>query len=72
MSLLQLADLSNGLVKLIVMMICLLYSKCVWLWSRMKSSSVHVMSKLKCKLVCEGRTDTRICTGSDYCGGGVC
>ena len=39
------------LVKLVVTVNCLLWSKYVWLWSRMKSSSVHVMSKLKCKLV---------------------
>jgi hypothetical protein len=36
---------------------CLLSSKCVWLWSRMKSSSAHVMSKLKCKLLGEKRFD---------------
>jgi hypothetical protein len=30
------------------------------------------MSKLKCKLVCEGRIDTCICTGSDDCGECVC
>jgi hypothetical protein len=30
------------------------------------------MSKLKYKLVYKGRVDTRICTGSDYCGGCVC
>jgi hypothetical protein len=41
------------LVKLVVTMNCLLWSKCVWLWSRIKSSSVHVMSKLKCKLLGE-------------------
>jgi hypothetical protein len=31
-----------------------------------------VVSKLKCKLVCKGRIDTRVYTGSDYCGGCVC
>ena len=39
------------LVKLVVTVNCLLCSKCVWLWSRMKSSSAQVMSKLKCKLL---------------------
>jgi hypothetical protein len=53
---------------LVITMNCLLWSKCVWLWSQMKSSSVHVMSKLKYKLVCEGRIDIHICTGYEYCG----
>jgi hypothetical protein len=39
------------LVKLVVTLNCLLWSKCVWLWLRMKSSSAQVMSKLKCKLL---------------------
>jgi hypothetical protein len=60
------------LVKLVIMMNCLLWSKCVWLWSLMRSSSVHVMSKLKYKLVCEGHIDIHICTGYDYYGGCVC
>jgi hypothetical protein len=49
-----------ALVKLVVTVICLLWSKCTWLWSRMKSSSAHVMSKLKRKLVCEERIDIHI------------
>jgi hypothetical protein len=47
----ELADLFDDLVKIVVMMICLLYSKCVWLRSRMKSISAHVMSNLKRKLL---------------------
>jgi hypothetical protein len=35
-----------ALVKFVVAMNCLLWSKCVWLWSRMKSSSAHGRSKL--------------------------
>jgi len=40
-----------ALVKFVVAMNCLLWSKYVWLWLRMKSSSAQVMSKLKCKLL---------------------
>jgi hypothetical protein len=39
--------------KLVITVICSLWSKCAWLWSRVKISSVHVMSKLKCKLLGE-------------------
>jgi hypothetical protein len=46
-----------ALVKFVVAMNCLLWSKCVWLWLRMKSSSAHVMSTLKCKLLGEKRFD---------------
>jgi hypothetical protein len=46
-----------ALVKLVVAMNCLLWSKCIWLWSLMKSSSAHVMSTLKCKLLGEKRFD---------------
>ena len=46
-----------ALVKVMVTIICLLYSKYVWLRSRVKSSSVHMMSKLKCKLLGEKRFD---------------
>jgi hypothetical protein len=42
-----------ALVKIVVAIDCLLWSKCVWLWLRMKSSSAQVMSKLKCKLLVE-------------------
>jgi hypothetical protein len=49
-------------------MIGLLLYKCAWLWSRMKGSSVHVMSKLKCKLLCEERIDIHIYTRFDYWG----
>jgi hypothetical protein len=38
-----------SLVKFVVAMNCLLWSKCVWLWLRMKSISAPVMSKLKRK-----------------------
>jgi hypothetical protein len=48
------------LVKLVVTMNCLLWSKCAWLWSRVKITSAYVMSKLKCKLVCEERIDIHI------------
>jgi hypothetical protein len=72
MSLLRLADLLDGLVKLAITMICLLWPKCAWLWPWMKSSSAHVMSKLKCKLLCEERIDIHIYTGFDYCGECLC
>jgi hypothetical protein len=49
-----------ALVKPVVKMIHLLLSKCVLVWSWMKSSSVHVMSKLKYKLLCEERIDIHI------------
>jgi hypothetical protein len=49
-----------ALVKPVVEMIRLLLSKCVLVWSWMKSSSVHVMSKLKCKLLCEEPIDIHI------------
>jgi hypothetical protein len=39
------SKLFDGLVKLVITMNCLLWSKCVWLWSRVKICSVHVMSK---------------------------
>jgi hypothetical protein len=52
--------LLDGLVKLVITMNRLLWSKYVCLWSRMKSSSAHVMSKLKCKLLCEERIDIHI------------
>ena len=45
------------LVKLVVTVNCVLWSKCVWLWSRMKSISVHVRSKLTYKLLCEQHFD---------------
>jgi hypothetical protein len=64
MLLLWLTNLLDGLVKLVIVMNCLLWSKCVWLWSRVKICSVHVMSMLKCKLVYEERIDI----GFDYCG----
>jgi hypothetical protein len=60
MPFLWLADLLDGLVKLVITVNCLLWSKCVWLWPRVKISSVHVMSMLKCKLVCEERIDIHI------------
>jgi hypothetical protein len=49
--------LFDDLVKIVVTIICLLYSKYVWLRSRVKSISAHVMSKLKCKLLGEKRFD---------------
>jgi hypothetical protein len=61
-----------ALVKLVITMNYLLWSKCAWLWSRMRSSSVHVMPKLRCKLVGEGRIDIHIYTEYDYSGGCVC
>jgi hypothetical protein len=45
------------LVKLVVTVNCLLWSKCVWLWSRVKSSSAHVMSNLKRKLLGDYREE---------------
>jgi hypothetical protein len=56
-----------ALVKLVITMNCLLWSNCIWLWSWMKSSSAHVMSKLKYKLLCEECIDIPIYTGFDYC-----
>ena len=41
--------LLDDLVKLVVTVNCLLYSKCVWLRSQMKSISAHMMSNLKRK-----------------------
>jgi hypothetical protein len=51
MLLLWLTHLLDGLVKHVIMMIGLLQSKYMWLWSQMKSISAHVKSKLKCKLL---------------------
>jgi hypothetical protein len=63
-----------ALVKPVVEMIHLLLSKCVWVWLQMKSSSVHVMSKLKCKLLCQECIDIHIYIyiGYGYCGECVC
>ena len=47
----------DGFVKLVITMICLLWPKCAWLRSWVKISSVHVMSKLKYKLLGEKRFD---------------
>jgi hypothetical protein len=50
-----------ALVKLVVTMNYLLWSKCVWLWSQVKISSAHVVSKLKCGLMGERRFDINMC-----------
>jgi hypothetical protein len=49
------------LVKLVVTLNYLLWSKCVWLWSQVKISSAHVVSMLKCGLVGDKRFDINIC-----------
>jgi hypothetical protein len=46
-----------ALVKLVIPVICLFWSRCAWLWSWVKISSAHVMSKLKYKLLGEKRFD---------------
>jgi hypothetical protein len=61
-----------ALVKLVITINSLLWSKCIWLWSLVKNYSVHVMYKLKCKLLCEELIDIHIYTGFDYCGECVC
>jgi hypothetical protein len=57
----RLAEVLDGLVKLVITMICLLWPKCAWLRSWVKISSVHVMPKLKCKLLCEERINIYVC-----------
>ena len=39
----------DGLVKLVITMICLLWPKCAWLRSWVKISSVHVMQITMCR-----------------------